>query len=159
MSNHELTGEPYLGITMYSPVPHVPHRGRWAAVWSIHHVDERGREYWSARRWTTAPFRLLYRIEKALAPTLCKLGMHIVKSDIHEIDGSVWRAGCSTCRTLVRARRPQPADPAEVARWTGYDEEGDKLEEALEAYQDGTGPCPWCEYPNGEHEYTCWEAE
>jgi hypothetical protein len=56
--------------------------------------------------------------------------------------------------------KPQPPNPEEALRWEEANEESRKLGEVIDAYHDGTGPCPYCVAPDGEeHAYTCWENE
>jgi hypothetical protein len=87
------------------------------------------------------------------------LGIHD-PCDIHEIDASVYRAEYMGCQTLVKARKPRPADPKEVERWEKWGEESWKYSEAIDEYLDNDGPCPFCIPPEGEkHAYTCWEAD
>lgn len=159
--NHELTGEPYLGAICYGFMPCLAgRRKRWDWVFNKHVVDERGREYWASRKWPNMPFRVAYRVRYKLRPILCRLGVHH-RADIVEIDASIWRAECFSCKKLVKAYKPRPADPEEVKRWEETDELGDKFVEAIEAYwDDKNAPCPYCTPPEGEkHAYTCWEAE
>lgn len=157
MGNHELTGEPYLAVTLYSN--RLQPRGKlWDWIFQKHVIDERGREHWLSRKWSNWPFWQLYRLQGKLRPYLCRIGVH-APGDITEIDGSVWRAGCTTCHKLIPARKPAPADPEKVVEYEKFDAIAEKYDADLEAYWAGKGPCPHCSYPDGQHEYTCWEAE
>ncbi len=163
--NHELTGEPYLGVSIYmrSSLRRKMHKamgGRFNWIFEQHFVDERGRESWRSRKWPNMPSRLLYRLDYKLRPFKCRIGWHC-KADIHEIDASVWRASCIHCHAFpLKAHKPQSADPEEARRWEESNELDEALSEAIDAYKDGDGPCPFCTPPEGEkHAYTCWENE
>lgn len=159
--NHPLTGEPYLGVTMYGPPRLFP---RWVYrrfdwVFTQERTDERGRQYSKSRKWTTGPDHFLYKIWYKSRPPLCRLRIHD-KVDIVEADASVRRAECSQCHKLVPAHKPKSADPYEVARWTRLDAQGDKLADELDAWWDSdkTGECPFCG-KTGDHTLNCWEDD
>jgi hypothetical protein len=156
---HELTGEPYLAVTIHSSIIGWRHRkGVMQKILWKKHVDARGRTSYRARKWPNMPFTLLTRARYALRPQLCAVGFHH-RADITEVDGSVWRAGCLSCDTLVRPHKKLPANPSRVAELQALNAKADKMSAAIDAYLAGEGPCPHCAYPDGKHEPGCWEAE
>lgn len=163
MSNHNLTGEPYLGIVMHCRPRLFP---RWVYrhyehVFIEERTDERGRQYSRPRKWPNLPDHLLTKFHWWARPHLCRF-LHIHdQMDIIEIDASVWRAECTQCHRLVPAHEPKKADPAEVKRWHEISAEGDELADKLDAWWDSDkmGECPICGKENGDHTLTCWEDD
>jgi hypothetical protein len=173
---HELTGQPYLATTHYGmPFPkwltamHFPPRPDQKQTWGQKlrtkiflkaYPSKRGTAY-STRKWPNMPYRLVY--EKLWRPhkaKLCQFGIHMDKADIIELDASIWRAECLSCNTLVKPKKPRPANEDEARRHQESNASALEQHLAIVAYHEGRGPCPFCTPPEGElHADYCWEVE
>lgn len=166
---HELTGEPYLGSVHYGPplgwlkpmlFPRQGKRTLKDKIFMERHVNAKGREWYRPRKWPNMPGHLIYKFWRKHRHRGCKYGFHLDKADIIELDASIRRAECCSCKTLVRAKKPRPADEAEAQRWTKSNAESLKTHEEIAAYHEGRGPCPWCTPPEGQdHAENCWERD
>jgi hypothetical protein len=172
---HELTGQPYLATTMYGPPfpkwlspMHLPPRpdqkqtlnARLRTKIFLKAFPCKAGTAYGTRKWPAMPYRLFYKLWIKYRDKGCRFGIHLQKADIIELDASVWRAECMSCKTLVNPKKPRPADEEEARRHQKSNE--DSLAQHLEivAYHEGRGPCPFCTPPDGEmHAPTCWEVD